>query len=80
MTPCGPPPDVLYWIQTGKEGGGMADQCEFCSHYEYDDEWEMYVCDMPLDIDEMERFLTHSREGCPYYRNGDDYAIVRKQN
>lgn len=54
--------------------------CEQCSNYIFDDECGYYICDMPLDLDDMERFLTQSVEHCPYYRFDDEYAIVRKQN
>ena len=37
-------------------------------------------CDMPLDLDDMERFLNQTVANCPYYRLDDEYAIVRKQN
>jgi len=40
---------------------------------------EEYICDVELDEDELGRFLSDSRYECPYYRNGDDYKIVRKQ-
>ncbi len=58
----------------------MKSNCEICMNYYYDDEYECYSCVMNLDEDEMYRFVSgHSRE-CPYFRIGDDYTIVRKQN
>lgn len=54
--------------------------CELCMYYEYDDEYECYVCSMNLDEDEMYRFLKGSFDNCSYYRAGDEYSIVRKQN
>jgi hypothetical protein len=48
-------------------------------YYEYDEEYECYVCDMDLDEDEMARFLQDRHYECPYYRFGDEYTIVRKQ-
>ena len=54
--------------------------CEQCSNYLYDDEGGYYFCDMPLDLDDMERFLNQTVADCPYYRLDDEYAIVRKQN
>ena len=41
--------------KTEKAGGS----CEFCAHYEYDDEMDCYVCEMNLDEDEMVLFLQH---------------------
>ena len=54
--------------------------CELCMYYEYDDEYECYVCSMNLDEDEMYRFLKGSFDNCSYFRAGDEYSIVRKQN
>ncbi len=54
--------------------------CESCMNYYYDDEYECYCCAVDLDEDEMRLFITGSNKGCPYYRFGDEYSIVRKQN
>ncbi len=48
-------------------------------NYEYDEEYECYVCMQNLDEDEMGRFITGDFKECPYYRSGDEYRIVRKQ-
>ena len=54
--------------------------CETCRNYVYDEESESYYCDVNLDEDEMEKFLTDSFQGgCPYYRLEDEYRTVRKQ-
>lgn len=53
--------------------------CDSCLYYEYDEEYECYVCQMDLDEDEMAHFLLDRRFACPYYRLGDEYMIVRKQ-
>ena len=53
--------------------------CESCINYEYDEEYDCYVCGMNLDEDEMYRFLKGEFRDCPYYRFGDEYQIVRKQ-
>ena len=57
----------------------MAANCESCMNYEYDEEYECYVCTQDLDEDEMYHFLTGRFSSCPYYRFGDEYSIVRKQ-
>lgn len=57
----------------------MSNKCDSCAHYEYDEEYECYVCEMSLDEDEWYRFVTSSYKECPYYRYGDEYAIVRHQ-
>lgn len=57
----------------------MQTACESCANYFYDEEYECYVCDVNLDEDEMVRFMTQTNFSCPYYRNGDEYLVVRKQ-
>ena len=56
------------------------DCCDYCMYYEYDEEYDEYTCSMYLDEDELASFVTGRTRGCPYYRAGDDYTIVRKQN
>ena len=53
--------------------------CDYCANYVYDDETETYYCDVNLDEDEMAHFLADTFYQCPYYRLGDEYAVVRKQ-
>ena len=36
--------------------------------------------DVDLDEDEYMRFLSSSEKMCPYYRNGDEYEVVKHQN
>ena len=52
-------------------------QCETCAYYSYDEDWEEYVCEANLDEDEYIHMLLHKE--CPYYRDGDEYKIARKQ-
>jgi hypothetical protein len=40
-------------------------QCEACCFYNYDEEYDEYICDVDLDEDEMVRFLS-GRGDCPY--------------
>lgn len=54
--------------------------CEQCTHFVYDDQWDCYACEMELDMDETEQLLSNSRWNCPYFRFGDEYDLVRKQN
>ncbi len=56
-----------------------ASNCEYCMNYEYDEDYECYVCMQNLDEDEMVRFVKGDFHECPYYRHGDEYKIVRKQ-
>ena len=57
----------------------MGCECDTCWYYDYDAEFDEYVCIMDLDEDEMYRFMTSGKSHCPYYRQGDDYTLARKQ-
>lgn len=52
--------------------------CETCMYFEYDELTGDGICNAQLDEDEFYRLSQHKK--CPYYRDGDDYALVRKQN
>ena len=54
--------------------------CDTCAFYAYDEDYEAYVCDMDMDDDVYMRLMSDERFQCPYYRLGDEYAVVRKQN
>ena len=69
---------------TTKKGRGVCmkqrkSSCDSCMYYEYDEDYECYVCEVNLDEDEMARFMEDRFYDCPYYRLGDEYAIVRHQ-
>ena len=53
--------------------------CESCTYYIYDEDYESYVCDKNMDEDGYIRLMTDRYFQCPFYRNGDEYAVVRKQ-
>ncbi len=53
--------------------------CESCWYYDYDEEYDEYFCMMDLDEDEVCRYLASGKNKCPYYRQGDDYTLARKQ-
>ena len=55
-------------------------RCEDCEFYDYDEEWDEYICSVSLDEDEMIDFLGRNTGRCPYYRYYDEYKSVRKQN
>lgn len=55
------------------------DQCDTCAYYSYDEEWEEYVCEANIDEDEYARLLQGHYKTCPYFRDGDEYKIARKQ-
>ena len=56
-----------------------AASCESCAFYNYDDDYGAYLCDVNMDEDDLVRLEYSNYTACPYYRNGDDYAIVRHQ-
>ena len=49
-------------------------------NYEYDEQFDEYCCGVSLDMDEAEGFMLGRTKSCPFYRPGDEYTIVRKQN
>jgi len=63
-----------------KQNGKAQSCCDFCVNYSYDEELDEYNCAVNLDEDEMAGFLLHTRKECPFFRFGDEYTIVRKQN
>ncbi len=54
-------------------------QCDDCQYFAYDEDMEEYVCEMDMDEDEYARLLSENRPNCPYYKNGDEYKVVRHQ-
>lgn len=55
------------------------DVCETCWYYDYDEECDAYFCMMDIDEDEAYRIFTSNHSRCPYYRQGDDYTLARRQ-
>ncbi len=55
------------------------DDCESCAYYSFDEAWESWICTLDLDEDEYSRFLQGHYKQCPYYRDGDEYKIAKKQ-
>jgi hypothetical protein len=53
--------------------------CDSCSNYEYDEDYESYICQVNLDEDELYRFVSSNCKECPYYSLDDEYAVVRHQ-
>ena len=58
----------------------MADICEHCAYYDYNEEYECYECEINLDEDELYRFMQGGSFECPYFTPYDEYKVVRKQN
>ncbi len=53
--------------------------CEYCAYYTYDEEYEEYVCDVNMDEDDYGQLMSRGFKGCPYFRDGDEYKVVRHQ-
>lgn len=58
----------------------MKSSCETCANYSYDPEGDYMFCEVNLDEDEMQKFLSCREFNCPYYNFYDEYEIVKKQN
>ena len=57
----------------------MTNSCDTCAYCGYDEDYGEYVCDIDMDEDDYIRFLSDRHSQCPYYRNGDEYLVVRSQ-
>ena len=60
----------------------VGNQCEedgSISDVEDDEEYDEYYCLMDLDEDEVYRIRTSNSSHCPYYRQGDEYYLARRQ-
>ena len=54
--------------------------CDECAYYYYDEDDEAYFCSVDMDEDDYARIMgAGSRAVCPFYRNGDEYAVVKHQ-
>lgn len=53
--------------------------CEECVYFDYDEDDESYYCTVDMDEDDYARMMSNRRQECPFYRNGDEYAVVKHQ-
>ena len=53
--------------------------CDSCSNYQYDEDYDGYVCMVDMDEDDTGRFLSGGNFHCPFYQLDNEYLIVRKQ-
>ena len=58
---------------------GKPMRCEECQYYTYDEDYEEYVCDMDMDEDDYARMISQGSRDCPYWKSGDEYAVVKHQ-
>lgn len=59
---------------------GLKTNCDYCVNNAYNEEYECYECVINLDEDELYRYMQGQFRHCPYFRMGDEYKIVQKQN
>jgi hypothetical protein len=53
--------------------------CEYCCYFTYDEETEEWVCDVNMDEDDYSRLMTNHFKECPFFKDGDEYKVVRHQ-
>ena len=53
--------------------------CDSCSNYIYDEEYDCYECMVNMDEDDYGRLMGEDRATCPFFRAGNEYTIVNKQ-
>ena len=53
--------------------------CDECAYYYFDEEDEAYYCSVDMDEDDYARLMGSSHITCLFYRNGDEYMVVRHQ-
>ncbi len=54
-------------------------RCDDCVYYSYDEDYEEYICTMDMDEDDYSALIRGGFENCPFFRDGDDYSVVRHQ-
>lgn len=54
--------------------------CEYCLNFVYDEEYGEEICDVDMDMDEIEHFMHGAYDECPYFRIDNEYKIVERQN
>jgi hypothetical protein len=58
-------------------------ECDTCNNLVYDEDYDDYVCAADIDEDDYARMMQyegqHANARCPFWVNGDEYAVVRHQ-
>ena len=56
-------------------------RCDLCAYLEYDEDDEAWYCSVDMDEDDYARILSnrHAQNECPFFRDGDEYKVVRHQ-
>ena len=55
-------------------------QCEDCVFFDFDADYDDYICTQSLDEDELARRCRDGARSCPYFRFYNEYKSVQKQN
>ena len=58
---------------------GITNSCDTCAYRGYDEEYGEYVCEIDMDEDDYARLMEGRVRTCPFYRDGDEYKVVRHQ-
>ena len=70
-------------IRQGRGAAGLSGDnmaiCDTCAYFAYDEDYEEYYCEVDLDEDDLARYYESDARECPFYRNDDEYAVVRHQ-
>ncbi len=58
-----------------------ASRCDTCAYLEYDEDDDAWYCSVDMDEDDYSRMISNGRaqKECPFYRDGDEYKVVRHQ-
>ena len=55
-------------------------RCEDCVYFDFDEDYNDYICTQSLDEDELALLTRDGARSCPYFRFYDEYKSVQKQN
>ncbi len=53
--------------------------CDTCAYFAYDEYEDDWYCTIDMDEDDYGRLMQNGHRSCPFWRNGDEYAVVRHQ-
>jgi len=53
--------------------------CENCWYYDYDEEYDDYYCMQEIDEDLYARLIQNPNMRCPYWKDGNEYSVARRQ-
>lgn len=53
--------------------------CEDCVYYDYDEQYDAYLCTQNLDQDELASLKARGTQDCPYFKFDDEYKSIHRQ-